>query len=152
MTIEELGRLVCAGTVKVRGHDLPIVALSDKLLAKVAEAFTQPRAPMVKDPTKGSMAAPIADVQDDKYRKAVRAWNVETRAAQAVLGLDLAFVFEGQTIKMSDCRGLEAAAYNVRLQAATDQLREVLSGDEIDGVVNEMDALTRGATARAEKN
>jgi len=152
MTIEELGRKLCTGTVEVRGQELSIAAISDKVLQRVAEAFAQPRAPLIKDPHKGSLAPSIVDAQDEKYRKLVRAWNVQTRAAQAVIALDLAFTFEGQSLKMSEVMGFDDAAFGVRLQAAVEQVRNVLDTGEIDRVVEAVDELTMSAKERAAKN
>jgi len=134
MTIEELGNIVTAGTVVVRGRSLEIKPVSDLVMQQIIECFTLPEAPLVKDVRKGSLAGMVRDETEAGYRAARRAWNLDTRAAQAVVGMGVVVVM-----------GVMDAAQHRTLREAVAKLRATLTGEEIDRIVRAMDALTAAA-------
>lgn len=138
MDVERFAAGALRRTVKVRGNELVVRALSDAELGRCARAFVRPRAPMIRDSTRGSLAEPVADVQDQSYRDGASEWNADTTAAQAVLAAGLT-------------HGGKSGGDDAWLREAVKSLRAVLSRDEIVGLVRLADELAGGGLEEAAK-
>lgn len=121
-------------TVTVRGRAWTVRALTDLETQVIAEAFATPRAPMIKDPTKGSLAAPIADYQDETFRNKTREWNASVQAARVAVAADL----RGGVLGNGWNRG-DVANGKDWLRTAATQLRGVLTDAEFEALAKAVD-------------
>lgn len=130
-------------TVTVRGRAWTVRALTDLETQVIAEAFTTPRAPMIKDPTKGSLAAPIADYQDEGFRNRTRDWNASVQAARVAVAADLRGGVLG-----TGWEAAKASGGKDWLRAAAGQLRALLTDAEMETLSKAVDdAGKAGVTA-----
>lgn len=120
------------GTVTLRGKARQVRSLNDLEEQWIAAAFEAPRAPLIPDPTKGSLAPAIRDEQDPAYRDATREWNKNTRAALAAVALDLKLeLFGGAWSTQVRHQPEKRRAW---LIAAAQKMRETFSADELIAV------------------
>jgi len=123
-------------TVVVRGVEVVVRALSAREQAECEDAFTRPKPPLIKDPTKGSNSAAISDHHDPEFVRAFGAYDNKVRAAWVAVATDL------------DCGGTLAAltgeaerrAWIVR---AGEKIVGELSTGEIEGIVKSIATLGR---------
>lgn len=131
----ELEDLAAAGTgsITLRGKAREVHALNDLEEQWIAAAFIAPRAPLIPDPTKGSLAPAMRDEQDPAYRDAAREWNKNTRAALAAVALDLNLPGAGGAWR-TQARHAAPEQRRAWLIAAAAKMRETFSTDELIAV------------------
>lgn len=121
--------------VTVRGRPWVLRALTDLETAQVAAAFVTPKAPLVRDPTRGSLAAPVPDYQDHAFRNATRNWNADVQAARVAVAMGLLLAGDGRT--WEQVRGTAAAGE--WLAKAALALRSTLSDAETEALAAGVD-------------
>lgn len=89
MNLKEFARTFDTTGVKFRGKDLILTRLSAALTMAVSEAFPTPRAPLFKNPLKGSLADPEPDYEDPKYKTELRSVFKKREAATIALAVGL---------------------------------------------------------------
>lgn len=103
----------------------------------IQDTFPRPSPRLIRDPTKGSLAAPIPDELNPAHQAALRVWLRETQLAEIYLALQEA------PDKLVD---------GTRLKKAAEALAETYTADELGFVwLRTRDLQTRGLVADAMK-
>lgn len=146
ITLEAFASLTAARRVTVEGVTLDIRRLSAAEALAVRAAHTEPRPPIRKDPTTGSVgAAPFTDDDDPGYRAAYHEWLMSRAAA------DLAVASGYVAIDGSTCPDYRAdtAKFRAWVLKAAAEIKSAVPRGTLDAFFAEIHASPKPAEARA---
>ena len=88
-TLAEIVGKMQTVTVKVRGREIVLTAMSAFDLATMRRMFPRPIAPQLPDPSKGTGAALVAGTWDPKYNRDLEEWRHKVTAVEVAMAMGL---------------------------------------------------------------
>ena len=76
-------------TATLRGKPVTLRLTSALTQARLEESVPRPRAPMVPDPNRGTLAPKVPDMTDPGYQQASETWAARLQVAEVAVALDL---------------------------------------------------------------
>lgn len=122
MGLFDVAAKIGRGEVNVRGENIPIRMLKESETAALTRMYPMPVAPLMQDPTKGSLAPKIENVNDPAFVVADRAWTKQRYKLEVLIATE--------AVRLSGNDASDKAALDVGLKKIGGEAQE---GDEVAG-------------------